>query len=67
MKIEESSSHSDLQLKQPEEKFAGFGFTELDIHKIRDLDLETYARTKPAIIGLHNEFVSSSRLENLAS
>jgi aspartyl aminopeptidase len=40
---------------------------DLDINQIVDFELSAYDFNKPAIIGLHEEFVSSSRLDNMAS
>lgn len=40
---------------------------EINCDQIIDFELSAYDHHKPAIIGLHNEFVSSPRLDNLAS
>jgi aspartyl aminopeptidase len=40
---------------------------EIKTEQIIDFELSAYDFHKPAIIGLHNEFVSSPRLDNLAS
>jgi aspartyl aminopeptidase len=39
----------------------------VDIEQIIDFEFSAYDFQKPAIIGLHDEFVSSPRLDNLAS
>jgi aspartyl aminopeptidase len=40
---------------------------ELNVDQIVDFEFSAYDHHRPAIMGLHNEFVASPRLDNLAS
>jgi len=40
---------------------------EITADQIVDFELSAYDHHKPALFGLHNEFVASPRLDNLAS
>jgi aspartyl aminopeptidase len=40
---------------------------EINVDQIVDFELSAYDSHRPAIFGLHNEFVASPRLDNLAS
>ena len=69
MRVDEQSSdmQTKLTLHNILEKQLNEQYMSVDIHKILDYELSFYDTQKAAYVGLNNDFIASSRLDNLLS